>query len=93
MEFQEYMSNIFNEDSPNDPEKDIPLKPDKNHDPTKQRPGGSEPNKIDPTRIEQPQKLDPTRIAPTPAPPRSKKWTKVNSWDEALEKMKGVSPK
>lgn len=44
------------------PEKDIPVKPDKNPDPTKPRPGGNEPEKNDPTRIEEPGKLDPTRI-------------------------------
>lgn len=44
------------------PEKDIPVKPDKNPDPTKPKPGGNEPNKIDPTRIEEPKKNDPTRI-------------------------------
>ncbi len=51
------------EDSlPVKPEKDIPVKPDKNPDPTKPKPGGNEPDKIDPTRIEQPEKTDPTRI-------------------------------
>lgn len=44
------------------PEKDIPVKPDKNPDPTKPKPGGNEPNKNDPTRIEEPEKSDPTRI-------------------------------
>ncbi len=44
------------------PEKDIPVKPDKNPDPTTPKPGGNEPNKNDPTRIEQPKKNDPTRI-------------------------------
>lgn len=44
------------------PEKDIPVKPDKNPDPTKPKPGGNEPEKNDPTRIEQPEKSDPTRI-------------------------------
>ena len=49
-------------DPPVRPEKDIPVKPDKNPDPTKPRPGGNEPEKNDPTRIEQPGKIDPTRI-------------------------------
>ncbi len=44
------------------PEKEIPMKPDKNPDPTRHRPGGEEPEKNDPTRIEEPSKLDPTRI-------------------------------
>ena len=44
------------------PEKDIPVKPDKDPDPTKPKPGGNEPEKNDPTRIEEPQKTDPTRI-------------------------------
>jgi len=44
------------------PEKDIPVKPDKNPDPTLPKPGGNEPEKNDPTRIEEPEKLDPTRI-------------------------------
>lgn len=39
-----------------------PMKPDKNPDPTKPRIGGNEPDKIDPTRIEDPSKVDPTRI-------------------------------
>ncbi len=47
---------------PNTPEKNIPVQPDKNPDPTKPRPGGNEPGKVDPTRIEQPGKADPTRI-------------------------------
>ncbi len=47
---------------PNTPGKNIPLQPDRNPDPTKQRPGGNEPGKVDPTRIEQPEKSDPTRI-------------------------------
>jgi hypothetical protein len=47
---------------PMKPEKDIPVKPDINPDPTKPRPGGNEPNKNDPTRIEEPSKTDPTRI-------------------------------
>ena len=41
-------------------EKDIPVKPDKNHDPTKPKPGGNEPEKNDPTRIEEQDKNDPT---------------------------------
>ena len=50
------------ESPPVKPEKDIPLKPDKNPDPTRPKPGGNEPEKNDPTRIEQPNKTDPTRI-------------------------------
>jgi hypothetical protein len=56
---------------PNKP--NVPSKPDENPDPTKPKPGGNEPEKNDPTRIEQPQKTDPTRIdeppLPTPAQP------------------------
>ena len=85
MEFETYMDNLFNAETPINPEKDIPAKPDINPDPTKPRPGGNEPKKIDPTRIEEPAKLDPTRIAP--GRPNSRKWTRVNSWNEALEKM------
>jgi hypothetical protein len=51
------------EPPPNAPEKHIPVKPDKNPDPTKPQPGGNEPDKVDPTRIEEPEKTDPTRIA------------------------------
>jgi hypothetical protein len=40
--------------APVKPEKDIPVKPDKNPDPTKRRPGVNEPEKADPTRIEPP---------------------------------------
>lgn len=52
------------------PGKDIPAKPDTDPDPTKPKPGGNEPEKNDPTRIEQPSKIDPTRIdEPPPAEP------------------------
>jgi hypothetical protein len=47
---------------PNDPQKDIPAKPDKNPDPTTPKPGGNEPQKNDPTRIEEPAKKDTQRI-------------------------------
>jgi hypothetical protein len=50
------------------PEKEIPGKPDPNPDPTKPKPGGNEPEKNDPTRIEEPQKTDPTRIDEPPLP-------------------------
>ena len=56
------------QDPPVKPEKDIPLKPDKNPDPTRPMPGGNEPEKNDPTRIERPEKLDPTRIDEPPLP-------------------------
>jgi hypothetical protein len=36
------------------PDRNVPMKPDKNHDPTKTRPGINEPEKIDPTRIDNP---------------------------------------
>ena len=45
-----------------------PVKPDINPDPTIPRPGGNEPEKNDPTRIEEPQKTDPTRIDEPPLP-------------------------
>jgi hypothetical protein len=52
------------------PDKNIPVKPDHDPDPTKPKPGGNEPEKNDPTRIEEPQKNDPTRIdEPPPKPP------------------------
>jgi hypothetical protein len=54
---------------PNDPEKHIPAKPDKNPDPTKKKP--NEPEKNDPTRIVEPGKTDPTRIN-EPNPEKSK---------------------
>jgi hypothetical protein len=34
------------------PEKSIPMKPDKNDDPTKMKPGANDPKKNDPTRID-----------------------------------------
>jgi hypothetical protein len=52
------------DDAPVKPEKEIPVKPDRNPDPTKPRPGINEPEKADPTRIEEPEKHDPTRITP-----------------------------
>lgn len=39
-----------------------PMKPDKHPDPTKPKPGVTDPDKIDPTRIDEPNKVDPTRI-------------------------------
>jgi hypothetical protein len=57
------------QDPPAKPERKIPGKPDHNPDPTKPKPGGNEPEKNDPTRIEEPQKIDPTRID-EPAPPK-----------------------
>ena len=60
-------SNV-NQEPPVKPEKDIPVKPDVNPDPTKPKPGGNEPKKNDPTRIEEPGKVDPTRIDNPPAP-------------------------
>jgi hypothetical protein len=46
---------------PNEPDKNKPIKPDVNPDPTK-KPGKQEPDKNDPTRKEDPSKVDPTRI-------------------------------
>ncbi len=89
MNFQTQMHITNNENVPTDPEKEIPAKPDKNPDPTKQRPGGNEPNKVDPTRIEEPKKNDPTRIAISSSHARTHKWTKVSSWEEAFSKMQG----
>jgi hypothetical protein len=93
MDFQSYMNTMQNEINPNNPERDVPTKPDKNPDPTKPKPGGNEPKKNDPTRIEEPQKSDPTRISLSQTRPRPHKLTKVNSWNEALEKMQGVLEK
>ena len=45
-----------------------PAQPDKNPDPTTPRPGGNEPEKNDPTRIEESPKVDPTRIDEPPLP-------------------------
>ena len=47
------------ESLPNDPEKYIPVKPDKNPDVTE-----PQPEKVYPTRIMEPEKIDPTRIPP-----------------------------
>jgi len=53
--------------SPINPEKEIPSKPNPNPDPTKPVPGKNDPGKNDPTRIKEPDKTDPTRIdEPTP---------------------------
>ena len=41
-------------DPPVNPDKNIPVKPDKDHDPTRLIPGVNEPEKIDPTRIDNP---------------------------------------
>jgi hypothetical protein len=49
----------FGKGSPNNPEKSIPLKPDKNPDPTKKT--LNDPKKVDPTRIVEPKKPDPNR--------------------------------
>ena len=87
MDFQSYMNNMQNGITPNDPEKDVPTKPDKNPDQTTPKPGGNEPGKVDPTRIAEPKKTDPTRIGFTPTRSQAHKWTKVISWDEILEKM------
>lgn len=60
-------------DLPNKPQ--TPAKPDHNPDPTKRQPG-TEPEKIDPTRIEEPAKADPTRInEPEPHPEQPKPQT------------------
>lgn len=57
-----FEKNKGNQTGPVRPEKDIPVKPDKNPDHTRPMPGGEEPKKNDPTRIEEPEKADPTRI-------------------------------
>lgn len=49
------------------PERENPLKPDPDPDPTKR----DDPSKADPTRIEEPEKNDPTRID-DPEPPKPK---------------------
>ncbi len=48
------------------PDKSMPVRPDKNPDPTKTIPGINEPEKEDPTRIDEPKKTDPTRIIDPP---------------------------
>lgn len=90
MEFKSQDVNYGYGDAPNNPEKEIPAKPDRNPDPTKPRPGGNEPGKNDPTRIQEPPKTDPTRIA-NPMQSRGHKMTRVNSWGEALEKIQAMS--
>ena len=79
------------QDPPVQPEKKIPGKPDRNPDPTKPKPGGNEPEKNDPTRIEEPQKTDPTRIdEPLPFNPKPEKkssiiyltWRDIRSLDQ-----------
>ena len=45
---------------PNEPDKNIPTKPDQNPDPTKRR------EQNDPTRIKEPPTTDPTRTEPGP---------------------------
>ena len=50
------MKNNTPKESPVNPEKNIPMKPDKNPDTTKIIPGVNEPEKADPTRIDNPKK-------------------------------------
>jgi len=49
------------------PEKNTPVKPDKNPDPTKIIPGINEPEKEDPAKIDEPQKNDPFKIDDPPS--------------------------
>ena len=42
-------------------EKNIPVKPDSDNDPTRLKPGVNEPEKIDPTRIDEP---SPSQLEP-----------------------------
>lgn len=70
--FMKQDKNKAKQKAPIEPQKDVPAKPDKNPDPTRPKPGGNEPEKNDPTRIEEPGKNDPTRIEPPkpqPQPP------------------------
>lgn len=63
-------NNLRQQIPPVKPEKNIPTRPDQNPDPTIPKPGGNEPEKNDPTRIEEPNKVDPTRIdSPPPFQP------------------------
>jgi len=49
-----------------------PARPDINPDPTVPVPGGNEPEKNDPTRIDEPVRVDPTRIdEPDPVKPQN----------------------
>ncbi len=59
---------ISNSNDPDKPGKDIPAKPDKDPDPTRPHPGGNEPEKNDPARIEEPTTHGPTRIDEPPEP-------------------------
>jgi hypothetical protein len=64
--------NLKRQNRPIKTDKNIPVKPDQNPDPTQPKPGGNEPEKNDPTRIEEPNKADPTRIdEPPPARPET----------------------
>ncbi|HKC69781.1 MAG TPA: hypothetical protein VKG26_16195 [Bacteroidia bacterium] len=63
-----YLKKALGNGPPNNPEKHIPAKPDKNPDTTKKHP--NDPEKNDPTRIVEPNKTDPTRIEPTPEKPK-----------------------
>lgn len=49
---------------PNQPERNIPVQPDKDNDPSKKK------ERNDPTRIREPKKTDPTRIDEPPDPKR-----------------------
>lgn len=61
--------NLTGGDPPNKPK--TPVTPDKNPDPTRRAPGRNEPERIDPTRIDEPDTTDPTRIdEPEPRPER-----------------------
>jgi hypothetical protein len=46
-----------------------PILPDTNHDPTRKHKGGNEPQKVDPTRIQEPITTDPTRVIPVEPEP------------------------
>lgn len=50
-------------DPPVKPGKNIPLKPDKNPDPTKPIPGINEPERVDPTRIDNPTKHEQLNVS------------------------------
>jgi len=49
-------------ETPANPEKQMPDREDDDNDPTRPKPGITDPERNDPTRIDDPEKIDPTRI-------------------------------
>jgi len=63
--------NSIKKGPPFKPAKELPVKPDKDPDPTKH--DINDPQKTDPTRIKEPEKIDPTRIDNPPDTKRKAK--------------------